>query len=48
MADVALFAVEDYREIPYFFGENRCARVVSQGELVWSRDPASAHPSDRA
>jgi imidazolonepropionase len=30
-ADVAVFAVEDYREIPYWFGANRCALTVMNG-----------------
>jgi len=30
-ADLAIFAVEDYREIPYWFGENRCAGTVLNG-----------------
>jgi imidazolonepropionase len=33
-ADVGLFDVEDWREVPYFFGENRCARVVRAGTSV--------------
>jgi imidazolonepropionase len=33
-ADFAVFAVEDYREIPYWFGENRCAMTVMRGEVV--------------
>jgi imidazolonepropionase len=33
-ADLALFAVEDYREIPYFFGESRCVGVVRDGVLL--------------
>jgi imidazolonepropionase len=36
-ADLSLFDVADYREIPYFFGENRCAGVVRGGSVVWSR-----------
>jgi imidazolonepropionase len=36
-ADVGLFDVADYREIPYFFGENRCRSVLIGGRLVWSR-----------
>ncbi len=30
-ADMAVFDVEDYREIPYWFGENRCARTILGG-----------------
>jgi imidazolonepropionase len=33
-ADVALFEVADWREVPYFFGENRCARVLCGGAPV--------------
>jgi imidazolonepropionase len=32
-ADLAIFDVDDYREIPYWFGGNRCAGVVIGGEL---------------
>jgi imidazolonepropionase len=37
-ADVGLFDVEDWREVPYFFGENRCARVVRAGTAVELRE----------
>jgi imidazolonepropionase len=30
-ADLAVFEVEDYREIPYWFGANRCAITVING-----------------
>ena len=30
-ADLAVFAVEDYREIPYWFGANHCAMSVLNG-----------------
>ncbi|MGA8430277.1 MAG: imidazolonepropionase [Candidatus Sulfotelmatobacter sp.] len=33
-ADLAVFAVDDYREIPYWFGENRCAMTVLNGMVV--------------
>jgi imidazolonepropionase len=33
-ADLAVFAVEDYREIPYWFGDNRCAMTVMNGVVV--------------
>ncbi len=35
-ADLAVFAVEDYREIPYWFGDNRCQTTVLNG---WLSDP---------
>ncbi len=30
-ADLAIFAVDDYREIPYWFGGNRCLMTVMNG-----------------
>jgi imidazolonepropionase len=30
-ADLAIFAVDDYREIPYWFGANHCAMTVLNG-----------------
>lgn len=33
-ADIAIFAAEDYREIPYWFGGNRCVAVALAGELI--------------
>jgi imidazolonepropionase len=30
-ADLAIFAVDDYREIPYWFGSNRCVMTVIHG-----------------
>jgi imidazolonepropionase len=35
-ADLALFAVEDYREIPYYFGVNHCTMTLKRGETVWN------------
>jgi imidazolonepropionase len=32
-ADLAVFAVEDYREIPYWFGANRCSLTVMSGTM---------------
>ena len=37
-ADVAVFEVEDYREIPYYFGMNRCWMTMKHGEIVYLRD----------
>src|SRR5580658_1649934 len=31
-ADLAVFDVSDYREIPYWFGENRCVLTVMNGQ----------------
>jgi imidazolonepropionase len=33
-ADVAVFAVDDYREIPYWFGANRCSMTVTNGMVA--------------
>jgi imidazolonepropionase len=33
-ADLAIFEVDDYREIPYWFGANRCAITVISGAVV--------------
>ena len=35
-ADMAVFEVEDYREIPYWFASNRCSLTVLNGTLVAS------------
>ena len=35
-ADVAVFADDDYREIPYWFGSNRCVFTVLNGTVVHS------------
>jgi imidazolonepropionase len=32
-ADLAIFAVDDYREIPYWFGANHCAATVLNGAV---------------
>ncbi|MEO5937054.1 MAG: imidazolonepropionase [Terriglobales bacterium] len=33
-ADLAIFDVKDYREIAYWFGGNRCAQVIVNGEAA--------------
>jgi imidazolonepropionase len=37
-ADLAVYGVEDYREIPYYFGMNVCWMTMKRGEIVWTRD----------
>ena len=37
-ADLAVYEVEDYREIPYYFGMNTCWMTMKRGEIVWMRD----------
>jgi imidazolonepropionase len=36
-ADLAVFAVQDYREIPYWFGANRCSMTVMNGVVATPR-----------
>jgi imidazolonepropionase len=38
LADLAVFEVEDYREIPYYFGVNRCWMTMKRGQVVWRAD----------
>jgi imidazolonepropionase len=38
LADLAVFEVEDYREIPYYFGVNHCWMTIKKGEIVHRRD----------
>lgn len=33
-ADLAVFTVDDYREIPYWFGANRCTMTIANGIVV--------------
>jgi imidazolonepropionase len=42
-ADLAVFAVDDYREIPYWFGTNHCSLTILNG-VVDRRDATSASP----
>jgi len=37
-ADLAVYEVEDYREIPYYFGMNLCWMTMKSGEIVWMKD----------
>jgi imidazolonepropionase len=37
-ADLAVFDVEDYREIPYYFGMNRCYMTIKRGEIIYMKD----------
>jgi imidazolonepropionase len=34
LADIAVFEVEDYREIPYYFGVNKCWMTIKKGQVV--------------
>jgi len=35
-ADIAVFDVEDYREIPYYFGVNHCWMTLKRGKIIYS------------
>lgn len=37
-ADLAVFEVADYREIPYYFGMNTCWMTTKRGEVIHMRD----------
>jgi imidazolonepropionase len=37
-ADLAVFEVEDYREIPYYFGMQRCWMTMKNGKIVYMQD----------
>jgi imidazolonepropionase len=39
-ADVAIFDVADYREIPYYFGVNKCWMTLKKGRPVYKRSDA--------
>ena len=41
-ADLAVFDVADYREIPYYFGVNRCWMTLKQGKVIHSSAAANA------
>jgi imidazolonepropionase len=42
LADVAVFEVDDYREIPYYFGMNTCHTTFKRGQIIYSRSSAGA------
>ncbi len=37
-ADLSVWEVEDYREIPYHFGMNLCWMTMKRGAIVWMKD----------
>jgi imidazolonepropionase len=37
-ADIAVYDVGDYREIPYFAAVNFCSATFKRGKMVWSRN----------
>lgn len=36
-ADIAVFEVEDYREIPYYFGTNKCWMTLKKGQPIFQK-----------
>ncbi len=36
-ADIAAFDVDDYREIPYYFGVNHCSMVMKRGAVIFEK-----------
>ncbi|HSY32087.1 MAG TPA: imidazolonepropionase [Verrucomicrobiae bacterium] len=42
LADVSIFDVDDYREIPYYFGMNTCHTTIKRGQIVYSKSSLSA------
>jgi imidazolonepropionase len=39
LADICIFDVDDYREIPYYFGMNTCHTTIKRGQVVYSKSP---------
>jgi len=37
-ADIAVFDVEDYREIPYYFGVNKCWMTLKKGQPIFQKE----------
>jgi len=37
-ADLAIFDCEDYREVPYWFGSNRCWMTITGGQIAWRKE----------
>ena len=40
-ADIAVFEVADYREIPYYFGVNRCWMTLKRGRVIHAAEQTS-------
>jgi imidazolonepropionase len=38
-ADISIFDVADYREIPYYFGMNTCHTTIKRGQIIYSKLP---------
>ena len=42
LADISIFDVDDYREIPYYFGVNTCHTTIKRGQIIYSKSSLSA------
>jgi imidazolonepropionase len=42
LADISIFDVDDYREIPYYFGVNTCHTTIKRGQIIYSKSTLSA------
>jgi len=40
-ADFAVFDVDDYREIPYYFGVNTCRITIKKGQVIYEKAPGA-------
>lgn len=40
LADISIFDVDDYREIPYYFGMNTCHTTIKRGKIIYSQSPS--------
>ncbi|MEW5975851.1 MAG: imidazolonepropionase [Acidobacteriota bacterium] len=43
-ADLCIFDLDDYRQIPYFFGMNHCRMTIKKGTVVYRRDRGWQEP----
>jgi imidazolonepropionase len=41
LADISIFDVADYREVPYYFGMNLCHATIKRGHIVYSKSSLS-------
>jgi imidazolonepropionase len=42
-ADLSVFDVADYREIPYYFGVNLCVLAMKRGKVIYARAGSGLH-----
>jgi imidazolonepropionase len=46
-ADLAMYDVADYREIPYYFGGNLCVMTMKKGRVIYQAPGPGAAPPER-